>query len=117
MKFIGNWNAWESKDGSIKRIYVADEKYLEEGANGLCLQSCNFSPAEIEFIYKLIGNKSFIEVFEQIKKQNTKDSENKKNAKALTKERDMLLAAAKTEAERDEIFVKYSKLIKAAKFA
>lgn len=77
MKYIGNWKTWENKDGSVKRIYVAADKYLEEGETGLCSQSGNFTADEVAYAYKLIGKKTFAELFEQIKSQNGKDNLNK----------------------------------------
>ena len=77
MKFIGNWKAWESKDGSVKRIYVAEGKYLEEGELGYPSQiGLNFD--EIGFCFKLIQGKTFLELFEMVKKSNSFKKTNKK---------------------------------------
>lgn len=116
MKFIGNWKAWESKDGSVKRIYVADGKYFEEGTTGLPSQ-VGLDGNEIAFAYKLVQGKTFIELYEMVKKSNTSKKTNKKSVAALKKEEKELLANAKTNEEREEIIVKYAKLKKEAKYA
>ena len=116
MKFIGNWKAWESKDGSVKRIYVADGKYLEEGATGLPSQ-VGLDAEEIAFAYKLVQGKTFLELFEMVKKSNSSKKTNKKSVAVLKKEEKELLANAKTDEEREEILLNYAKLIKAAKYA
>ena len=116
MKFIGNWKAWESKDGSVKRIYVAEGKYLEEGELGYPSQvGLNFD--EIGFCFKLIQGKTFLELFEMVKKSNSSKKTNKKSVAMLKKEKEELLANAKTDEEREEILLNYAKLIKAAKYA
>ena len=117
MKSACNWTVWESKDGLIKRIYVAKDKWLEEGANGLCQQSGGFSAGEIAFAVKVINGKNFSEMFEQVKAANARDRKGKKTAAALKKEKAELLSTAKNDAEREEIIMKYAKLIKAAKYA
>ena len=99
MKFIGNWKAWESKDGSVKRIYVAEGKYLEEGELGYPSQvGLNFD--EIGFCFKLIQGKTFLELFEMVKKSNSFKKTNKKSVAALKKKEKELLANAKTNEER-----------------
>ena len=116
MKFIGNWKAWESKDGSVKRIYVADGKYLEEGELGYPSQ-VGLDADEITFAYKLVQGKTFIELFEMVKKSNSSKKTNKKSVAMLKKEKEELLANAKTDEEREAIILKYAKLIKEAKYA
>ena len=116
MKFIGNWKVWESKDGSVKRIYVADGKYLEEGELGYPSQ-VGLNSDEIGFCFKLVQGKTFLELFEMVKKSNTSKKTNKKSVTALKKEEKELLANAKTNEEREEIIVKYAKLKKEAKYA
>lgn len=115
MKSAGNWKAWEK--GTIRRIYVAKDKYLEEGETGLCSQSGNFTPDEIAFAYRVVAGKTFAELFEQVKALNAKDKQGKNKGKALLKERDEKLAVARTDGERAEIILEYAKLIKAAKYA
>lgn len=116
MKFIGNWKAWESKDGSVKRIYVADGKYLEEGGSGLPSQ-VGLDTEEVAFASKLVQGKTFLELYEMVKKSNTSKKTNKKSVAALKKEEKELLANAKTNEEREEILAKYAKLKKEAKYA
>lgn len=116
MKFIGNWKAWESKDGSVKRIYVADGKYLEEGELGYPSQ-VGLNSEEIGFCFKLVQGKTFFELYEMVKNSNSSSKKNKKNISALKKEQKDLLANAKTDTEREAIILKYAKLIKEAKYA
>ena len=116
MKFIGNWEAWESKDGSEKRIYLGDGKYFKEGDSGLPSQ-VGLNVEEIAFASKLVQGKTFIELYEMVKKSNNSKKTNKKSVAALKKEEKELLANAKTNEEREEIIVKYAKLKKEAKYA
>lgn len=62
MKSIGNWKAWQSKDGRVKRIYISDSAYLYEGATGL-YSGCGVSVAEAEFIFARYGRMQFSELF------------------------------------------------------
>lgn len=78
MKNVMNWKAWQK--GNVKRIYVADGKYFDEGETGLC-NAHGLTAEEINFASKVIGNQTFAQMF--YKCNVCKAS--KKNEKAIKK--------------------------------
>lgn len=117
MKAICNWKTWQSKDGKIKRIYVGEEEFLFEGDSGLPQSNKIFSEQDIKYAARVIGGKSFNELFAQVKAENERMSGNKKNVRALKKEEKEALALAQTAEEREAIILKYAQLKREAKFA
>ena len=84
MKAIGNWKAWESKDGSVKRIYISDSAYLDEGDTGLVCGH-NVTEAEANFIFNTYGKMPFAEFYENVKNASKTAKTSAKEKKAKNK--------------------------------